>query len=156
MNNKPEYKNLIDKDTITIDYPTPTGRELLEIAGKKPPEQFAIYLKVKGGQPQRIQADEKVDLRHPGVERFVTLPLDQTEGFDGRRDFNLPQEDIDWLCQTGRRFELVAEGNVLRVVLCCTVSPYLPATTIAKSMSTCALTPVIPILRSIWCMSTHH
>ena len=112
-----EYKIQIDKDIIEVTNPNPTGRELLEFAGKKPPEKYAIYLKVKGGQPQRIQADEKVDLSHPGVERFVTLPLDQTEGLEGRRDFTLPQDDLDWLCAHGRRFELVAEKNKLRVVL---------------------------------------
>ena len=111
------YKIRIDKEIIDVTNPNPTGQELLELAGKKPPEQFTIYLKVKGGQPQRIKADEKVDLTHPGVERFVTLSLDQTEGLEYRRDFNLPQTDLDWLCATGRRFELVAEKNTLRVVL---------------------------------------
>ena len=112
-----EYKVQIDKEVFEIDFPLPTGRELLERAGKKPAEQYAIYLKVRGGQPQRIELDEKIDLRQPGVERFVTLPLDQTEGFDGRRDFDLPKDDLDWLLASGRRFELVAEGGVLRVVL---------------------------------------
>ena len=110
------YKIQIDKEIIEVPDPAPTGRELLEYAGKKPAEQFAIYLKVKGGQPQRIQPEEKVDLTEPGVERFVTLPLDQTEGLDGRRDFQLPQDDLEWLREKGR-FELVAEANVLRVVV---------------------------------------
>ena len=112
-----EYKIQIDKDIVVIPIPTPTGEELLKYAGKEPTNQYAIYLKKKGEQPRRIKPDEKVDLRVPGVERFVTLPFDQTEGFDGRRDFSLPQDDLNWLCETGKRFELVAEGNVLRVVL---------------------------------------
>ena len=111
------YKIYIDKDILEVENGNPTGRELLQYAKKDPPEQYALYLKVKGGQPQRIELDKKVDLTEPGVERFVTLPLDQTEGFDGRRDFELPQEDLDWLRSTGRRFELVAEDSVLRVVL---------------------------------------
>lgn len=114
---RPTYKIWIDKEIIEVTVPLLHGRELLERAGKKPAEQFAIYLKVKGGQPRRIGLDEKVDLSRPGVERFVTLPLDQTEGFEGRQDFDLPAEDLDWLCRIGRRFELVAERNVLRVVV---------------------------------------
>ena len=94
---RPEYKIWIDKEIIEVTVPLLTGRELLERGGKKPAEQYAIYLKVKGGQPLRIALDEKVDLSRPGVERFVTLPLDQTEGFEGRRDFDLPAEDLDWL-----------------------------------------------------------
>jgi hypothetical protein len=74
------FRILIDKTHVETDNPTPTGRELLVLAGKQPPENFNIYLKVPGGQPQRIGPDETVDLRTPGVEKFVTLPLDQTEG----------------------------------------------------------------------------
>ena len=113
----PEYKVRVDKGIVVVTNPLLTGRELLELAGKKPAEQFAIYLKVKGQQPRRIQADEKVDLRLPGVERFVTLPLDQTEGSYSRRDFVPPANDFEWLSTMGRPFELVAERNVLRVVV---------------------------------------
>lgn len=74
------YKVLIDKTQYDVPEPMPTGRDLLIIAGKQPPDQFAIYLKLPGQQPKRIGLDEKVDVWEPGVERFVTLPLDQTEG----------------------------------------------------------------------------
>jgi exonuclease VII small subunit len=78
---KPQlFKIQIDKALLETNNPTPTGRDLLILAGKNPPEQYAIYLKAKGGQPQRIGLTDTVDLREPGVERFVTLPLDQTEG----------------------------------------------------------------------------
>ena len=111
------YKIQIDKDFFEAPVSRMSGRELLELADKKPAERYAIYLKVKGGQPDRIDLDQKIDLSRPGVERFVTLPLDQTEGFGGRRQFALPQEDLEWLDRVPSRFELVAEGGVLRVVL---------------------------------------
>ena len=113
----PDYKVQVDKDFVEIPTSHPTGRELLEFAGKKPAEHWAIYLKVKGAQPKRIGLDDKIDLAQPGVERFVTLPLDQTEGFGGRRQFALPAEDLEWLDNTSGRYELVAETGVLRVVL---------------------------------------
>ena len=112
-----DYKIQVDKDFVEVPVSRLTGRELLEYAGKKPAENYALYRKVKGGQPKRIGLDEKIDLSEPGVERFVTLPLDQTEGFGGRRQFALPQEDLEWLNSIPGRFELVAEGGVLRVVL---------------------------------------
>lgn len=74
------FKLQIDKREYEISNPTPTGRELLELASKLPVEQFGLYLKIGGQQPQRIGIGEQVDLRNEGVERFVTLPLDQTEG----------------------------------------------------------------------------
>ena len=107
----------IDKEYFIAPTPRMTGRELLELAGKKPAKNFAIYLKVKGGQPERIDLDEKVDLSRPGVERFLTLPLEQTEGFGARREFALPEDDLNWLESAPYRFELVAEDGALRVVL---------------------------------------
>ena len=115
----PEQDNKIqiDKDYFKAPAPLMTGRELLELAGKKPAENFAIYRKIKGSQPERIGLDEKIDLSLPGVERFLTLPLDQTEGFGARRDFSLPEDDLCWLANATHDFELVAEAGVLRVVL---------------------------------------
>ena len=111
------YKVQIDKAFFEIKDPTPTGRQLLELAGKRPPDQFALYLKVKGGPPVRIGLDQRVDLREHGTEHFVTLPLDQTEGLGTRREFSLPKEDLDWLERGGLRYELVRENGVSRVVI---------------------------------------
>lgn len=112
------YQVLIDKDHFVFTNPMPTGRELLQEAKKLPVESFAIYIKQPGAQPKRIQPDDKVDLSEPGVERFVTLPLDQTEGLgQGRRDFSLPAEDMEWLEGRGAPFELVTDGGAMRVVL---------------------------------------
>lgn len=80
---KPEphpYKIQIDKREYEVDEPTPTGRFLLNLAGKLPVEQFGIYLRLQGQQAERILLDQTIDLRNEGIERFVTLPLDQTEG----------------------------------------------------------------------------
>lgn len=116
---KPEvYKVQIDKSVFELNNPAPTGRDLLTLAGKSPAEQFAIYEKPQGGgQPIRIGLDQTVDLRKPGIERFVTLPLDQTEGLASRRQFSLPADDAAWLENFGLEYELVSEGGVLRVVI---------------------------------------
>lgn len=74
------YRIRIDKDHHEVAQPTITGRELLILAAKQPVERFAVYQKMKGGGTARIAVDQTVDLRTPGLERFVTLPLDQTEG----------------------------------------------------------------------------
>lgn len=110
------YKIQIDKPFFEIKDPTPSGRELLILAGKVPPEQFAIYRKPKVGPPVRIELNERVDLREPGIERFVTLPLDQTEGLERRRQFALPVEDASWLESQHFDFELIVEG-VPRVIV---------------------------------------
>lgn len=75
-----KYVIRIDKTKYEVTNPTITGRELLNLAGKRPVERFAVHEKRKGGGTERIALDQAVDLRQPGLERFVTLPLDQTEG----------------------------------------------------------------------------
>ena len=114
---KKSYKIQIDKETHEVQEPLITGRGLLELAGKKPVEQYAVYLKVPGGQPKRIPLDEVVDLREPGKEKFLTLPLDQTEGLGARREFVLPEEDQQWLADTQADYELVGADGVRRVVI---------------------------------------
>jgi len=75
-----KYRIRIDREKYEVHEPTISGRELLHLAGKTPVDRFAVYLKRKGGATERIALEQRVDLRGPGVERFVTLPLDQTEG----------------------------------------------------------------------------
>jgi hypothetical protein len=74
------YRIRIDKKLYTVEVPSMTGRELLTLAGKIPVTSFMISQKFRGGQAKRIGLDEKADFTTPGVERFMTLPLDQTEG----------------------------------------------------------------------------
>lgn len=74
------YRIRIDREHFVVNVPCMTGRELLQLAGKCPPEQWMISQKLRGGQVVEIGLDEKADFTTPGVERFMTLPLDQTEG----------------------------------------------------------------------------
>jgi hypothetical protein len=74
------YRIRIDRERFVVEVPGMTGRELLTLAGKCPPEQYQVFQKLRGGKLDPIGLDEKADFTKPGVERFVTLPLDQTEG----------------------------------------------------------------------------
>lgn len=74
------YRIRIDKQHYEVSVLAMTGRELLNLAGKTPATNYMISQKLRGGQAKRIGLDEKVDFTTPGVERFMTLPLDQTEG----------------------------------------------------------------------------
>ena len=73
------YKIRIDKEQYDVHEATMTGRQLLTLAGKTPVEQYTIFEK-KRGQTIPLGLDDPADLADPGRERFVTLPLDQTEG----------------------------------------------------------------------------
>src|SRR5262245_39545492 len=75
-----KYVIRIDKVKYKVEVPSMTGRQLLVLAGKTPPEKYSISQKLHGGQVKTIGLDEKADFTQPGIERFMTLPLDQTEG----------------------------------------------------------------------------
>ncbi len=74
------YRIRIDKQHSVVSVSFMTGRELLNLAGKTPATNYMISQKLRGGEARRIGLDEKADFTTPGVERFMTLPLDQTEG----------------------------------------------------------------------------
>ena len=74
------YKIRIDSEKYVVKTYEMTGRQLIELAGKHPVDQFAIFQRLRGGQTQKIELDDTVSFLTPGIERFMTLPLDQTEG----------------------------------------------------------------------------
>ena len=74
------YVIRVDKTKYTVDVSAMTGREILVLAGKVPAEQYKLTQKQHGGGAATIQLDDVVDFRAPGVERFMTLKRDQTEG----------------------------------------------------------------------------
>ena len=118
------YRIRIDKEHYVVEVPEMIGRDLLKLAAKDPPERFALYQKLHGGQAQKIELDEMVDFRSPGVERFMTLPLDQTEGGmpaeshpEPRRHFELPEEDIEFLDALNLQWETVSEGKIQCVII---------------------------------------
>ena len=70
------YQIRIDSMKYIVDVQSMTGRELLNLAGKQPPERYQIFQKPRGGILEEISLVGKVDFSRPGIERFVTLPLD--------------------------------------------------------------------------------
>lgn len=75
-----KYQIRIDKEKYVVNSSDITGKQLLALAGKTPTERYAIYQQLKGGKTLKIEETMVIDLCAPGVERFMTLPLDQTEG----------------------------------------------------------------------------
>jgi hypothetical protein len=102
----------VDKQKLVTDQSQLTGRAILKLAGKEPPEKYKLTQLFRDGPPKSIGLDEEVDLCAPGVECFKTLKLEQTEGDSAhRRQFDLPAEDTKLLNAAGRGWETVSEGN---------------------------------------------
>lgn len=75
-----KYRIRIDGEKYTVSVRSMTGRELLQLTGKQPPEKFMIVEKIHGEKPRRIGLDERVDFTKRGIEKFLTQPLGQMEG----------------------------------------------------------------------------
>ncbi len=67
------YVIRVDKDRITVNVPTMTGREILEKAGKVPPENYVLRQVLRGGGLEKVELDQVVDFRRPGIEKFKTM-----------------------------------------------------------------------------------
>lgn len=74
------YRIRINGEPYVVHKPEITGREVLTLAGLLPVENYTLRVKIAGQKPRKVELDEKVNLRQPGVEKFKALPRDQTEG----------------------------------------------------------------------------
>ncbi|MFO0979090.1 MAG: multiubiquitin domain-containing protein [Planctomycetaceae bacterium] len=74
------YRIRIDKEPYIVHVTHMTGLQLLELAGKCDIGRWKIFQKMHGGSVEEIRPDQAVSFTKPGIEKFKTLPLDQTEG----------------------------------------------------------------------------
>lgn len=76
---KKKYKIRVDKEKFTISNETISGLEILSLVHKQS-ESFYIYQHFHKGQTKLIKPEDIVDLTAPGVERFSTMKIENTEG----------------------------------------------------------------------------
>lgn len=100
------YRYRVDTEFFETRESEITGRVILTRAGKDP-EKTLLNQKIKGSA-RSVGPDEVVDLTIPGLERFMTMPIDQTEG-ELRKEFALPEEDEDQLNAGGYLWETIVE-----------------------------------------------
>ena len=74
------YRIKIDRKPYVVEQAEITGREVLELAGLEPPEKYTLRVTVAGQRPEKVGLDDTVDLTRKGIERFKSMPRDQTEG----------------------------------------------------------------------------
>lgn len=74
------YRIRVDDQYFVVNQPGMSGREILVLAGKTPPESFILTQKIRGGTLHTVALDERVDFTKPGIERFNTLPRQVQEG----------------------------------------------------------------------------
>jgi Multiubiquitin len=105
MTTSTAYQIKLDENSLTVDDPIITGQQLLDLAGKHPTDQRLVYQLLQNGQLEGIRPNETVDLRKPGIEKFLTFDTDRTFFFtlDGQK-FEWPAPNI-----TGRKLKDLAK-----------------------------------------------
>lgn len=104
------YLIRVDRERVISDRAVVTGRYVLNLVGKTP-ETYLLSIRLTGGRVEEVEADEEVDLRTRGVERFMTLKRDPQEGFELRRQFDLPESDCQHLESLGLSWETIVDGG---------------------------------------------
>lgn len=72
------YLIKIDKEKIRVQSPI-SAKEILIAAGLDPSE-YHLQQKFRGGKRKKLDLDQEVDLRKPGVERFESVPAEACNG----------------------------------------------------------------------------
>jgi hypothetical protein len=62
---------------LSIADPVPTGRQIMDIAGLKPPEEHSLFAILPSGDFEDVRPNETFDLREKGAERFIAFKADQ-------------------------------------------------------------------------------
>ena len=62
---------------LDLATPAPLGRQILEVAGAKPVEDFSLFAILPNGDFEDVVLDEPFDLRKRGAERFVAFDTDR-------------------------------------------------------------------------------
>lgn len=112
-----KYRIRIDKEIKVVNVDHMTGRQILDLVNKTP-EKFILRQRIKGSV-QPVGPDENVSFLKSGVERFMTIPNEVTEGEGSqpRRQFILLDADTDYLEHLGLRWESVTENGVQAVII---------------------------------------
>ncbi len=102
----------VDTQKLVTEHSHMTGQAILTLAGNVPPKNHKLTQLFRDHEPKSIGLDEAVDFCAPGVECFVTLPLEQVAGDAApRREFELPSADHRLLDLTKCVWETVLDGK---------------------------------------------
>lgn len=71
---------------VVIQNATPTGRQILDVAGKAPTLEYVLFRQLTNGLLEEVGLEEHTDLRSHGVEKFLAFKTAEIFRFelDGR------------------------------------------------------------------------
>jgi|ERR1700730_6925829 len=76
-----KFKIKIDDKPFEVVDPLITGRQILDLAGKRPASDYVVLQYLPDGLLEEVRLDETSDIRAKGVERFITFLSDRIYRF---------------------------------------------------------------------------
>ncbi len=104
------FKFTIDNRQMEWGKPPISGTVLRRLANIQP--GYSLYLEVRGGQDREVGPTDVIDLSKPGIERFITVLEQTTEGAEA-----LPIRDREYLEAHGIPYQIAVDGQTSGVVL---------------------------------------
>lgn len=93
---------------VNSEQPTILARDALKAAGFNPDKGWILVLKVKGEPKQRIEMNDLIDLRKPGIEKLRLTPAEINNGEAATAstlEFSLLEQDVAYLNHLGFNWE---------------------------------------------------
>ena len=112
-----KYRIRLDNEKYVVNVESMTGAQILALASKTP-DKYLLRQKTRHGVIE-VKPNEIISFVEAGVERFMTIPNEVTEG-DGsqlRRQFAPVANDRQYLDSTGLRWESIEESQVKALTL---------------------------------------
>jgi hypothetical protein len=101
-----QYRIRVDKNYHVVNKPSVTAAELIALENKQPADRYDVYAFFSNQpKPQKLDLGKPFDLRQSCLLRFVLQPKEQRDGRGIRREFTLPESDIDYLNSLGLSWE---------------------------------------------------
>lgn len=113
-----KYRIRLDNEKYVVDVESMTGAQILALAGKTP-DKYLLRQKTNQGVIE-VKPTDMISFVEAGVERFMTIPNEVTEG-EGpqlRRQFTTMANDRQYLDSTSLRWEAIDDGQVKALVIC--------------------------------------
>lgn len=104
------FRFKIDDNDLEWPFACISGTVLKRLAAL--PSNYNLWQEVAGGHDIKIGDKDLIRLDVPGVERFISLIDQTTEGLEG-----LPEEDRAYLSHSGAGYEVISRGGQTGVVL---------------------------------------
>lgn len=112
-----KYRIRLDNEKYVVEVESMTGAQILALANKTP-DKYLLRQKTHQGVHE-VLPTQVVSFVDAGIERFMTIPNEVTEG-EGpqvRRQFTPMANDRNYLDGTGLRWESIEENQVKVLVL---------------------------------------